>query len=110
MSTHSYLIFGKKVRVISMPSWELFEAQSVEYKQSVFPAGLPVLSVEAMSTFGWSRYAHASVGIDRFGASAPAKDLFKKFGLVPDEVAKKAKALISFYQGRVPEAKMSAVW
>ena len=93
-----------------MPSWELFEAQSQEYKESVFTPGLPVLSIEAMSTFGWDRYAHASVGIDRFGASAPAKDLFKKFGLVPDQVAAKAKLLVSSFAGRVPEPKVRRLW
>ena len=93
-----------------MPCWELFEKQSVAYKESVFPVGVPVLSVEAMSTFGWDRYAHASIGLDRFGASAPAKDLFKKFGLVPDAVAAKAKALLSFYAGRVPESKIQKPW
>lgn len=56
-----------------MPSWELFEEQSPAYKQSVFPAGIPVLSVEVMSTMGWERYAHGSLGMKTFGASAPAK-------------------------------------
>lgn len=67
---------GVKVRVVSMPSWELFEDQGQDYKLSVFPAGVPVLSVEASSTFGWSRYAHGSLGVDTFGASAPAKVCF----------------------------------
>ncbi|KAJ3288115.1 Transketolase [Borealophlyctis nickersoniae] len=97
---------GIKARVVSLPCWELFDEQSLEYRESVLKAGVPTLSVEAMSTFGWGKYAHASVGIDTFGASAPAKELFKKFGLVPDQVADKAKKLIEFYKGRTPEDKL----
>ncbi|KAJ3046251.1 Transketolase [Rhizophlyctis rosea] len=96
---------GIKARVVSMPCTDLFDEQPLEYKESVFPPGVPTLSVEAMTTFGWSKYAHASVGIDSFGASAPAKDLFKKFGLVPDAVAEKAKALVSYYKDSTPEDK-----
>ncbi|KAI8824223.1 Transketolase, thiamine diphosphate binding domain-containing protein [Fimicolochytrium jonesii] len=95
-----------KSRVVSMPCWELFADQDIEYQQSVFPEGVPVVSIEAMSTFGWDRWAHASIGIDRFGASAPYKDLYKKFGLVPDVVADKAKKVIEFYKGRTPENKL----
>ena len=64
---------GVATRVVSMPCMELFNVQSQEYKEKVFPAGVPVLSVEAMSTFGWSKYAHASIGVDTFGISAPYK-------------------------------------
>nr|KAJ3413563.1 Transketolase [Polyrhizophydium stewartii] len=98
---------GVHARVVSMPSWELFEEQPHDYKLSVFPDGIPTLSIEAMTTLGWSKYAHASVGIDTFGASAPAPLLFKKFGLVPDAVAEKAKKLVAFYKGRVPESKLN---
>ncbi|KAJ3050661.1 Transketolase [Rhizophlyctis rosea] len=97
---------GVKARVVSLPCWELFEEQSLEYKETVFPAGVPTLSVEAMTTFGWGKYAHASVGIDTFGASAPAPLLFKKFGLVPDAVAEKAKKLVAYYKDTVPENKL----
>lgn len=58
--------------MVSIPSWELFEKQDLKYKESVFPQDVPVLSIEALSTFGWSRYAHASIGMTTFGASAPA--------------------------------------
>ena len=71
---------GVDVRVISMPSWELFEEQSEEYKKSVM--SLPRekrVSVEMLSTFGWDRYAAHHMGMDTFGASAPAKDVIKKF-------------------------------
>ena len=56
-----------------MPSWELFERQTQEYKASVFPGHLPVISLEAMSIFGWSKYAHVTLGMTHFGASAPFK-------------------------------------
>lgn len=72
---------GIKVNVVSMPSWDIFERQSRAHRDSVFPAGVPVVSVEAGSTFGWSRYADASVGIDRFGASAPGNVVMDKLGM-----------------------------
>src|SRR5205823_13281209 len=62
---------GIATRVVSMPSWDRFERQPEGYRQDVLPAGVPVLSVEAAATFGWSKWADASVGIDHFGASAP---------------------------------------
>ena len=58
------------------------------------------------STLGWQKYAHASIGIDEFGASAPAKDLFKKFGLVPSKVVEKAKKVIEFYKDNAIEYKL----
>lgn len=80
-------LIPKKVRVVSAPCLKLFEQQSKEYHLQVLPIGIPVVSVEASSAFGWSRYAHFSIGMKSWGASAPAEDLFKKFGLVPDAVA-----------------------
>jgi len=87
----------KHVRVVSMPSWELFERQPSDYKKSVFLEGVPVLSCEAAATFGWSKYAHASIGIDRFGASGPLNDLLTYFGLTVENVVDKAKKVIEFY-------------
>ncbi len=72
---------GTQVNVVSMPSWEVFEEQDTAWKQSVFPAGVPVVSVEAGSTFGWGRYADRSLGIDRFGASAPGAVVMDKLGV-----------------------------
>jgi transketolase len=94
------------VRVVSMPCWNLFEEQGVEYKRSVFPTGVPVLSIEAMSTFGWHLYAHASIGVDTFGASGPYKDVYAKFGLVADQIVPKALSLVEFYNDRVPDDKI----
>jgi len=82
-------------RVVSLPCLSLFDAQGIDYRNKVLPKGIPVLSVEAGSTFGWAKYAHMSVGIDSFGISAPAGKIFEHFGLIPVEVAKKAKLLIS---------------
>ena len=72
---------GIRANVVSMPSWDRFAAQSASYQDDVLPAGLPVLSVEAAVTFGWERYADESIGIDRFGASAPGNVVMDKLGI-----------------------------
>jgi transketolase len=86
---------GITARVVSMPSWELLEEQDDDYVAGVLPAGVPKLSVEAATTFGWSRWADASVGIDRFGASAPGAVALDKLGINPPNVVSHAKALVS---------------
>jgi transketolase len=89
---------GKKVRVVSMPSWELFEKQDAAYKESVFPKAVRKrLSVEAGTSMGWCRYTTdegASISVDTFGASAPDKVVFEKYGFTVDNVVAKAKALL----------------
>jgi transketolase len=85
-------------RVVSMPCCELFDEQSLEYRRSVIPTGVPVVSVEALSTYGWSRYSHAQVGMTTFGASGPAPDVYKHFGITVDGVVTKAKTAIAYYQ------------
>ena len=86
---------GLKARVVSMPSWELFEQQDAAYKQSVLPPAVNArVSVEMAATFGWERYTGPkgkSVGMHSFGASAPLKDLLKKFGFNVDKVVATAK-------------------
>ncbi|MEA3183947.1 MAG: transketolase [Ilumatobacteraceae bacterium] len=72
---------GIEATVVSMPSWDRFAAQSATFQDSVLPSGLPVLSVEAAVTFGWERYADESIGIDRFGASAPGDVVMDKLGI-----------------------------
>ena len=84
---------GIGVNVVSMPSWDRFEQQPSDYRQSVFPKGVPVLSVEAATTFGWARYAHDCVGIDRFGASAPGGLVLDKLGINVDNIVARATAL-----------------
>ena len=87
---------GVRARVVSMPSWELFERQSDEYRESVLPRSVRArVAVEQASTFGWERYVGldgAIVGMHTFGASAPLKDLQKKFGFTPEAVADAARA------------------
>jgi transketolase len=89
---------GIRARVVSMPSWELFEQQSLDYRQSVLPPAVGArLSVEQASTLGWSRYVGSqgiSIGMETFGASAPLKDLRKKFGFTVEHVLEQAKALV----------------
>jgi transketolase len=89
---------GKKVRVVSMPSWELFEEQDAAYKESVLPKSVAKrLVVEAASSFGWCRYTGsegAMISIDRFGASAPGGVCLEKFGYTVDNVVGKAKELL----------------
>jgi len=89
---------GVASRVVSMPSWELFEAQDREYRDSVLPASMPVrLAIEAGSPIGWERYAGdrgAILGIDGYGASAPIADLAREYGFTVDNVVDRAAALI----------------
>ena len=86
---------GRKVRVVSMPSWEIFEKQPAEYRESVLPAAVTArISVEQASTFGWAQYVGhkgKSIGMKTFGASAPLKELQRKFGFEPEQVAAAAK-------------------
>jgi transketolase len=84
---------GVRARVVSIPSWDRFEAQPGEYRASVLPAGVPVLSVEAAVTFGWARWADDSIGIDRFGASAPGATVLDQLGINVANVVARASAL-----------------
>ncbi len=89
---------GKKVRVVSMPSWELFDEQDESYRESVLPKTVTKrLAVEAASSFGWHRYLGSEgdiISIDHFGASAPGGVAMEKFGYTVDNVLAKAKALL----------------
>ncbi|MGG6292867.1 transketolase [Leptolyngbya sp. AN02str] len=89
---------GTKVRVVSMPAWDLFEAQDAAYKESVLPKAVTKrLSVEAGISMGWCKYVGSdgdTVSIDRFGASAPGGVCMEKFGFTVDNVVAKAKALL----------------
>ena len=86
---------GIASHVVSMPSWDRFEAMSKDFKSTIFPRGIPVLSVEAGSTFGWAKYADQSIGIDRFGASAPGNVVMQKLGLNVQHVVDCALELIA---------------
>ena len=85
---------GIDVRVVSMPCWSYFEKQSDEYKASVI--NLPrekCVSIEMLSTFGWAKYAATNIGLDSFGASAPAKDVIKKFNFTPEAIVAQIEKL-----------------
>jgi transketolase len=85
---------GRRVRVVSLPSWELFDAQPQSYKDEVLPPSVPDrISIEAGATIGWSKYAGdrgITIGLDHFGASAPMTDLAKAFGFTADAIAQRA--------------------
>ena len=89
---------GVKARVVSMPSWELFERQEASYRDHVLPPAVTArVAVEQASTFGWERYVGASghiIGMKTFGASAPLKELQRKFGFEPERVVAAAKELL----------------
>ncbi len=86
---------GRKVQVVSLPCWDRFDAQDEDYRRSVLPPGVPTVSVEAGVTLGWDRYADASVGIDRFGASAPGGVVLRELGITPEHVAGVARRLLA---------------
>ena len=89
---------GIRSRVVAMPSWEIFEHQSKEYRESVLPSKVTArVSVEQASTFGWERYVGTSgrmIGMQTFGASAPLKELQTRFGFDPGRVVEVAKELL----------------
>ncbi len=89
---------GHAVRVVSMPSWELFDDQSQEYKDSILPPSVTRrMSVEAATTMGWDRYVGSegkAFGIDRFGESGPGNVLFDHFGFTPENIADEARSLL----------------
>jgi transketolase len=85
---------GVVARVVSMPSWDLFQLQPDDYQDAVLGWGAPALSVEAAASFGWARWADDSVAIDHFGASAPGAEVLAEFGFTPDNVADRARQLL----------------
>ena len=90
---------GIPTRVVSFPCWERFEEQPEEYRDKVFPPSVEArVSVEAASVFGWERYVGrpgASVGIDRYGASAPGTKVLAELGINPENVVARAKAVLA---------------
>ncbi len=85
---------GIAARVVSMPSWYLFEQQPDDYRADVLPSGVPTLAVEAGVRFGWERYADDVVSIDRFGASAPGEIVMRELGITPEHAVERALALL----------------
>ncbi|KAG8969237.1 Transketolase [Tulasnella sp. 419] len=89
---------GIKTRVISLPSWEVFDAQDEEYRLNVFRSGAPYLSVEAYSTTGWQKYSHEQFGLPAWGASGPYQKIYEKFGLTGPNIAEVGKKVVNFYK------------
>ena len=91
--------YGIAARVVSLPSWELFEAQSKEYREKVLPVNIKArISIEAGVTFGWERYIGTegvAIGIDRFGASAPSDILYQQFGLTAERIVSEALKMLN---------------
>ncbi|RKF73230.1 putative transketolase [Golovinomyces cichoracearum] len=85
-------------RVVSIPCFEIFDAQPKDYRLSVLPNGIPSLSIEAMSTLGWERYTHEQFGLNRFGASGAYNDVYKKFEFTPEGITKRAISTINFWK------------
>ena len=100
---------GYSVRVVSFPSWDLFEKQDKAYKESVLPKKIKTrLAVEAAASLGWARYVGlegTTICLDHFGASAPYKTIFEKFGLTVDNVVKQAKSLLPAVKRAKPTIK-----
>ncbi len=94
---------GVRARLVSMPSWEMFDAQPEDYRVSVLPREVRKVAVEAGASLGWHKYAGSDgdvIAIDHFGASAPYETIYKNFGLTPENIANRALVLI----GRPPVA------
>lgn len=91
---------GTKVGVVSIPDFFTFDQQTDDYRLSVLPDGVPILSVEVMSTFGWSKYSHEQFGLNRFGASGKGPEIYKFFEFTTEGVATRAKKVIKFYEGK----------
>jgi transketolase len=99
VAAHEKLIAnGIRSRVVSMPSWDIFDHQPQAYRDSVLPPNVKArIAVEQASTFGWDRYVGSEgrvIGMKTFGASAPLKELQKKFGFDPDKLVAVAKTLL----------------
>jgi transketolase len=86
---------GVPTRVVSLPSFELFAAQDESYRDEVLPPGVPKVSIEAGITMGWERWADRSVGINRFGASAPGAEVLEKLGINADNLIRVARELLA---------------
>jgi transketolase len=100
VAAHEELIAGGvRARVVSLPSWHLFDQQDREYRESVLPPAVGArVSVEQASTLGWDRYVGpegAMIGMHTFGSSAPLKDVTRKYGFTPERVVETARELIA---------------
>jgi transketolase len=100
LEAHQRLVAdGIRSRVVSMPSWELFDAQPKSYRDAVLPPQVRArVSIEAAAPFGWERYVGpngAIIGVNRFGASAPGSVVMREFGLTADRIVATGKAVVA---------------
>jgi len=91
---------GIVARVVSLPCWEVFDAQDEAYRAEVLRSGAPILSVEPYSTLGWERYSHEQFGLAGWGASGPYKKVYEKFGITGPNIAQLAKRVVDFYKAQ----------
>jgi len=91
---------GVSAQVASLPCLEVFDRQPHDYRATVLPPGIPVVSIEAACIKGWEKYAHAWVGLTTFGISAPAPDVYKKLGITADAAVTKAVAVREYFSGK----------
>ncbi len=93
--------------MVALPSWEIFDSQSVEYRSSVLPPEVAArISIEAGIATGWEKYVGKegiAIGVDRFGASAPGKVVMEKFGLTPQRMVEEALQLLASLRGAGPK-------
>ncbi len=101
---------GIKARVVSMPSWELFEEQDEAYRATVLPPDVTArVSVEMAGTFGWAKYVGSNgvtIGMKTFGASAPLKELTKRFNFTPEAIVEAAKAQVARHKANAAMAEV----
>lgn len=102
-------LFGS-ANVVSMPCFSIYDEQDSEYKLSLFPVGVPVMSVEASIAMGWEKYAHAHVCMGGFGASAKMGDLFKLFGFTSDNICAKMKEVVAHFGSSAPSLHQRMVF
>lgn len=100
---------GFQAGVVSLPDWFTFDRQPKEYKLSVIPDGVPLISVEVMSSIGWDRYTHEQINLNKFGASGKYQDIYKDFGFTGDVIADKAIKVIQSYKGTPLKSPLNKV-
>lgn len=81
-----------------MPCWELFDNQPLDYKKEVFPNGIPVISIEASASHGWSKWSHSAVGLSTYGLSAPFAKVYERFGFTVDNIVQHAHKVLDYYK------------
>jgi transketolase len=90
---------GVAARVVSFPSWKIFQEQSRQYRDEVFPPGVPIVAVEAGVSLGWVPYVgegvSAMIGVDQYGESAPGEIVMRKFGLTVEEISRQVHEVLS---------------